>query len=31
MDTHEELLANGGYYSEIVERQMAEEIEEEGE
>ena len=28
--THEELLANGGYYSEIVERQMAEEIEEEG-
>ncbi|MBB4079671.1 ATP-binding cassette subfamily B protein [Lewinella aquimaris] len=23
--THEELLANGGYYSEIVERQMAEE------
>ncbi|WP_116106248.1 ABC transporter ATP-binding protein [Lewinella sp. IMCC34191] len=29
--THEELLANGGYYSEIVERQMAEEIEEKGE
>ena len=26
--THEELLANGGYYSEIVERQMAEEMEE---
>ncbi len=24
--THEELLANGGYYSEIVERQMAEEV-----
>ncbi|NJB86831.1 ATP-binding cassette subfamily B protein [Lewinella marina] len=27
MGTHEELLANGGYYSEIVERQMAEEVE----
>lgn len=26
MGTHEELLANGGYYSEIVERQMAEEV-----
>ncbi len=26
--THEELLANGGYYSEILERQMAEEVEE---
>ena len=25
--THEELLANGGYYSEIVERQLAEETE----
>lgn len=25
MGTHEELLANGGYYSEIVERQLAEE------
>ena len=24
--THEELLANGGYYSEIVERQLAEEV-----
>lgn len=24
--THEELLANGGYYSEVVERQMAEEV-----
>ncbi|MGB3798350.1 MAG: ABC transporter ATP-binding protein, partial [Lewinella sp.] len=31
MGTHEELLANGGYYSEIVERQMAEEIQEKGE
>ena len=29
MGTHEELLANGGYYSEIVERQMAEEVVEE--
>jgi ATP-binding cassette subfamily B protein len=28
MGTHEELLANGGYYSEIVERQMAEEVNE---
>lgn len=26
MGTHEELIANGGYYSEIVERQMAEEV-----
>ncbi|MEM9929268.1 MAG: ABC transporter ATP-binding protein [Bacteroidota bacterium] len=26
--THEELMANGGYYTEIVERQMAEEVEE---
>ena len=26
MGTHEELLANGGYYSEIVERQLAEEV-----
>ncbi|CAH0998774.1 putative multidrug resistance ABC transporter ATP-binding/permease protein YheI [Neolewinella maritima] len=26
--THEELLANGGYYSEIVERQLAEEVDE---
>lgn len=26
MGTHEELLGNGGYYSEIVERQMAEEV-----
>lgn len=25
MGTHEELIANGGYYSEIVERQMSEE------
>ena len=25
--THEELLANGGYYAEIVERQLAEEVE----
>ncbi|MEM9259214.1 MAG: ABC transporter ATP-binding protein [Bacteroidota bacterium] len=24
--THEELIANGGYYAEIVERQMAEEV-----
>ena len=28
MGTHEELIANGGYYSEIVERQMAEEVSE---
>jgi len=26
MGTHEELLANGGYYSEIVERQVEEEV-----
>ena len=26
MGTHEELIANGGYYSEIVERQMADEV-----
>ncbi|MBC6993634.1 ABC transporter ATP-binding protein [Neolewinella lacunae] len=26
MGTHEELMANGAYYSEIVERQMAEEV-----
>ncbi|OAV42887.1 ABC transporter ATP-binding protein [Lewinella sp. 4G2] len=27
MGTHEELIENGGYYSEVVERQMAEEVE----
>ena len=26
MGTHEELIGNGGYYAEIVERQMAEEV-----
>ena len=31
MGTQKELLANGGYCNEIVEQQMAEEIEEEGE